>query len=109
MLTQRTQLVSSGTGANYTETQVRGAAAGKSLSRGGLNVNEIKRVLSWNNVPYSASSDSRSTLEQLLSSLLAEIDAAQSAVVEAWDSTTDPSLRSFQELLVDGSEADVAL
>lgn len=100
--------MSSGTSANYTETQVREAATGKSLSRGGLNVDEIKRVLVWNSVAYSSSS-SRSALEQLLVSLLAEIDAAQAVTAEAWDSTTDPSLRSFQELLVDGSEADVAL
>jgi endonuclease G len=104
---QRTQLVSSGTDANYTETQVQEAAAGKSLSKGGLNVDAIKLVLNWNNVVYSSTS-LRSELEQLLSSLLAEINGAQSAA-EAWDSTTDPSLRSFQELLVDGSEADVAL
>ena len=54
-----------------------------------------------------------SGLEQLLSSLLNEIDAANNrqteATPEAWDSITDPSLRSFQELLVDGPDTQVAI
>ena len=88
------------------------AVAGRSVSKGGLNVEDMKHVLDWNNVTYTSGS-SRSGLEQLLSSLLNEIDAANNrqteATPEAWDSITDPSLRSFQELLVDGPDTQVAI
>ena len=41
---------------SYTEAQVRQAVAGRSISKGGLNVKDMKHVLDWNNVTYTSGS-----------------------------------------------------
>ena len=102
------QLILSNNNTSYSKIQARYATAGHTQSGGGLNIPAIKNILDWNSVVYSSSS-SRTSLENKLATLLAEFDNANKEVMEAWDAETDPSLKSFQELVVDGSEPDVSL
>jgi transcription antitermination factor NusG len=87
---------------NYTNVQVLKAAAGKTKSTGGLNIGSIREILKLNNFDISGS---RSTLEVKLQSML--LGSKTNEIAE--DDNIDPSIRSVNQLLLDGSHLDVQI
>lgn len=105
---------------NFTNEQVLKAAAGKTASSGGLNVGDIRIVLTLNNLETSGV---RATLNEKLQTMLSNSNAnndndantgdtvsnGYQYVIDDENGDVDSSIRSVGQLLSDGKRTEVTL